>query len=169
MYASGSTRLKMVDSLLLEASDLYESSQNSAHDPAPTSVPTSHSHSRFAPPKTDKEVQRARDSRIPDKTRQDTKFCVNVWKAWRAYRQETAKQQIPSIETMTTTEMNNWLSHFALEVRKKNGQENPPNSLHHICAGLQRHLCENGKQIDLFSGPDFSPFQATLDGEMKRL
>ena len=46
----------------------------------------------------------------------------------------------------------------------------PPQWLHHISAGLQRHLRENGKQIDLFSGPDLSPFKATtLDGEMKRL
>ena len=105
-----------VDSLLLEASDLYKSSQNSAHDPAPMSVPTSHSH--FAPPKTDEEVEQVRDSRIPDKTQQDTKFCVSVWKAWRA-EQQIQKQQ----------KWNNWLSRFPLQVRKKNGQESPENHI----------------------------------------
>ena len=32
-----------------------------------------------------------------------------------------------------------------------------------------RHLRIIGRTIDLFKDPDFSKFQATLDGEMKRL
>ena len=54
-------------------------------------------------------------------------------------------------------------------VRKQNNLEYPPNSLHHIFAGLQRHIREEGRQINLLSGTEFAPFQATLDGEMKRL
>ena len=50
-----------------------------------------------------------------------------------------------------------------------NGSEYPPNSLHHICAGLLRHLRMSGRDIDLFKDTAFAPFQATLDGEMKHL
>ena len=130
---------------------------------------TSSSHTRFAPPTTEEEIQRARKERIPHKTRQDTKFCTKVWEAWREEREKTTKQNTPSLEEMNNTDINNWLSHFALEVRKQNGSEYPPNTLYHICAGLQRHLRGQGKQVDLLHGAEFASFQASLDGEMKRL
>ena len=47
--------------------------------------------------------------------------------------------------------------------------ECPPNSLHCICAGLQGHIQEEGRQINVLSGTEFAPYQATLDGEMKTL
>ena len=49
------------------------------------------------------------------------------------------------------------------------GTEYPPNTLHHIVAGLQRHLRFKGNMVDLFKDRQFAPFQASLDGEMKRL
>ena len=70
---------------------------------------------------------------------------------------------------MNDTELNTWLSSFALEVRKQNSLEYLTNSLHHIFVGLQRHIREEGRQINLLSGTEFAQFQATLDGEMKRL
>ena len=54
-------------------------------------------------------------------------------------------------------------------MRKVDGTEYPPNSIHHIVAGLQRYLRLEGRHVDLFKDPQFSPFRATLDGEMKRL
>ena len=66
-------------------------------------------------------------------------------------------------------QLTHWLSHFTLEVRKRDGSEYPPNSLHHICAGIQRHLRGNGRIVDLFTDTDFSLFQGTLDRETKRL
>ena len=100
---------------------------------------------------------------------QDTKFCENVWKAWTSERAKTTQQTTPALEQMNNTQLNIWLSSFALEVCKQNGLEYPPNILHHIFAGLQRYLCGHGRHVDLFSGTEFAPFQATLDGEMKRL
>ena len=46
----------------------------------------------------------------------------------------------------------------------------PPASLHHITAGLIRHLKWNGRpQVDLFHDCDFHDFRASLNTEMKRL
>ena len=57
-----------------------------------------------------------------------------------------------------------------MEVRKKNGEEFPPNSLHHIVSGIQRHLRFNGKPaIDFFNDPTFAEFKLNLDAEMKHL
>ena len=65
-----------LDSVLIAASNEYECSQSPP--PASVSAPaqTSSSHTRFVPPTTEEEIQRARKERIPQKTRQDTKFCT---------------------------------------------------------------------------------------------
>ena len=49
--------------------------------------------------------------------------------------------------------------------------EYPPNTPHHILAGLPRHLHFKGRMFALFNlkDPDFSPFRASLAGETKQL
>ena len=57
-----------------------------------------------------------------------------------------------------------------MEIRKKNGDEFPPNTLHHIVSGLQRHLHLSGQpELDFFKNPEFAEFRCDLDAEMKRL
>ena len=75
-----------LDSVLIAASDEYECSQSPPPASASAPAQTSSSHTRFAPPTTEVEIQRARKERIPQKTRQDTKFCTKVWEAWREER-----------------------------------------------------------------------------------
>ena len=66
--------------------------------------------------------------------------------------------------------MNFWLPRFVLEIRKKNGEPYPPNSLYQIVCGLQRQLCEHGRaDIKLFENPTLYDFRSTLDSEMKCL
>ena len=77
---------------------------------------------------------------------------------------------IPPLSQQNTSDLQHWLTRFILEVRKKNGHEFPPNSLHHICCGIMRHLRLNGKpSIDSFADSQFSDFKTSLDSEMKRL
>ena len=48
--------------------------------------------------------------------------------------------------------------------------EFPPNTLYHICCGIQRYLRGNGRpHIDFFSDLDFSEFKCSLDAKVKRL
>ncbi len=55
-------------------------------------------------------------------------------------------------------------------MRKKDGAEFPPNTLHHIVCGLMRHLRWNGHpKIVFFADHDFADFKKSLDAEMKRL
>ena len=59
---------------------------------------------------------------------------------------------------------------FVLEVRKKEGAEFPPNTLHHICCGIMRYMRNNGNPgLDIFRDKEFAEFRAVLDSEMKRL
>ena len=141
--------------------------------PPPPSRPTTSSSlwCRFAPAKTDTDIEEARRSGIPKKTLEDTRYCLNLWKEWITYRQQTTSDTIiTEIKNMTNHQLQHWLTQFVLEVRKKDGCVYPPDSLHHICAGLIGYIRWNGKpEIDIFKNSQFANFRATLDGEMKRL
>ena len=67
------------------------------------------------------------------------KYCIGIWNEWRCYREVNSGTLIPAIDELDLPILASHLSNFILEVRKKNGDEFPPNSLHHI-SGLQRHL-----------------------------
>ena len=89
---------------------------------------------------------------------------------WRYYREISSGTVIPAIDELDLPILASHLSNFILEVRKKNGDEFPPNSLHHIISGLQRHLRFNGKPaVDFFNDTAFADFRMNLDAEMKRL
>ena len=70
---------------------------------------------------------------------------------------------------MTLQELDKRLCNVLFEVRKKNGEEFPPKTLHHLISGIQSHLRMNGKNIDLFKDPEFTDMRVCLDSEMKRL
>ena len=64
------------------------------------------------------------------------------------------------------------LSTVFLEVRKKTGEEFPPNttSSFHIVSGIQRHVRMNGKPaINFFKDSELAHFRIDLDAEMKHL
>ena len=127
-----------IDDLLLVASDQFESRKSPTPlrlRATPPTVPE-----RFAPPKTDDEIARARLAGIPQSTQKDTKYCINTWEEWRKYRQEVSNTHIPPLTTMHVSEISHWLTRFILEARKKSGDPYPPNTLHHIVVGIMRHL-----------------------------
>ena len=153
-----------MDHYLLQASELYEAES--------TSKINSIQMPRFAVPKTEEEVKQARQARIPKKTQIDTRYCIRIWKSWSEHRNSVEKNELvpEDITTLDCEQLQYWLSRFVLEVRKKSSSEYPPNTLHHICCGLLRHLRENGRpEIDIFKDSNIADFRATLDGETKRL
>ena len=109
----------------------------------------------FASPKTDEEVTRARSDGIPLNTQKDTKYCFGLWETWRVNRMEITNEIIPQLSEQGIGEIQHWL---ILEVRGKNGDEFPPNTLHHICFDRM----ENHQST-------FFLIRASLDSEMKRL
>ena len=154
-----------LDSILLEASDQFEHSCLTNVDETGTST-----GQRFATPKSDEEAEKARKARIPKKTQADTRYCMEIWNKWSSYRNSIVDNEhiIEDITSLDNSTLQYWMSRFVLEIRKKNGY--PPNTLHHICCGILRHLRESGRvEIDFFKDVAFAEFRATLDGEMKRL
>ncbi len=125
------------DQLFSELSQQFEeSSTNPAtHSsstpllPEPTSStplliePTSASYTRpkekkrmFAAVKTDKEVQLARATGIPQTTLRDTKYCIGLWEAWRKYRESENGDTIQPIGELSRKDLEHWLTRVILEV-----------------------------------------------------
>ena len=126
--------------------------------------------SRFGTPKTEGEILLARRESVPKRTRQDTAYCIRLWNEWSKYRCETSEVHIPLLMEMDAYSLQYWMTRFILEVRKQNGDEYPPNTLHHLVCGIMRFLRQNGKpQLDFFKDDTFADFRSSLDGEMKRL
>ena len=127
----------------------------------------------FASPKTKEEVDKAQRESIPKKTQDDTAYYVRLWSSWSEYRATTTGIPVPSLAVLSTTtkDLQYWLIHFIYEVRKKNGSEYPPNTLHHIISGIMRHIHHDcGKpEVDFFNDAGFSEFRSSLYAEMKRL
>ena len=75
----------------------------------------------------------------------------------------------PPPHICTVKQLNEWLCNFVLEIRRKDGNEYPPNTLYSVCCGILRHVRSYLPEINFFNQPDFDAFRRTLDGEMKRL
>ena len=124
--------------------------------------------SRFAPPKTNTEIKETiRDSK-PKAMQQDTNYCLHLWDEWQVHRENTSYVNIPFLLQMADSELSHWLARFILEVRN-NGDLYPPNTIHHIVAGLQWHLRWSGRPVELFKDQQLFEFQSALDAEMKRI
>ena len=65
-----------LESILLEASNQFEYSGLPSTNEENISAGQLQ---RFATPKSDEEVERARKARIPKKTQADTRYCVEIW------------------------------------------------------------------------------------------
>ena len=178
-----------LDSLLLACSQQYDNQQEFMQDAkrprldmssssTQSLVPTTSSGActksknlrSFAPPKSEDDIAKAKRNAIPNKTHEDTRYCISIWNDWCKHCSVDLGEAISPIEDLSIDELANLLRRFIFEVRKQDGSEFPPNSLHHIVSGIQRYIQWNGKPaIDLFKDGEFAEFCVCLDSEMKRL
>jgi len=72
---------------------------------------------------------------VPKKTKADMEYCMHIWDAWRKERisnDEAGSKADKKITPITQMDKEVMLTLFVLEVRKQNGTEYPPNTLHHM-------------------------------------
>ena len=128
---------------------------------------------RHAPPKCDEEVVKSRSVAVPQKTKQDTQWCLRLWKDWSISRNYNCQGQKVLLEDQLASSSRQYISYsierFVLEVRNKHGEEYSPTTLHHIVCGILRHIRSVQPCMDFFTEKEFAEFRKTLDGEMKRL
>ena len=101
-----------IDSFLLSALDAYEHEYVTAPaqpieqshplsavtSPTPNSKPST--FRPFAAPVLDEDVVKARVESVPKKTREDTKYCVNLWEEWCNHRLQHTTATIPLLLEM---------------------------------------------------------------------
>ncbi len=127
---------------------------------------------RFSAPKSDGEVQAARQSAVPKNTAKNTSWSVNVWRQWRTQRMQIRGSTLdcpPHLLICNVHELDYWLSRFVLEARRTDGQPYPPQTLYGLVCSLMRYVRELRPHINFYKDPEFAGFQKTMDGEMKRL
>ena len=115
-----------------------------------TTTQTTATFSRiYSSPKSTEAVNAAKSGSIPAKTKEQTEWAVRTWKEWALCRNSrllSGEQPFsPTFTELSVPEMNFWLSKFVLEVRKKNGEPYPPNTLYQLICGLQCQLREHGR------------------------
>ena len=117
-----------------------------------------------------------RKSAVPLKTKQNTMWADNLWRAWVRARKragflgDESKILLCDNFVMSRESLSFWLPKFVMEVRKETGDDYPPNSEYNICCGLERNLRLNDREdVNIFVDSDFSKFRQVLDGRMKLL
>ena len=128
---------------------------------------------RFGPLTTQEGIQCIQKSAVPLNTQKNTAWATTVWIDWTEYRKGEANtsEEYPSplIHRMSKEELGKWLPHFVLEIRNKNGDPYPPNTLYQLCCGLLRQIRTTNPSWNIFEEPAFTDFQKCLDGVMKKL
>ena len=134
---------------------------------------------RFGAIGNESDLSKVREERVPTQTRANTKWAVSVWVAWAENRNSKYNisvsefDQVPiQLNDVRAEELNFWMSYFYLEVRKRNGEKYPPNTLYQLACGLLRHLRDDCGRYDLNildeHNPNFVSSWQVLDGIMKK-
>ena len=146
-----------LDSLLLQCSNIFEQDVEQPAAKCPRQdfgssttalVPATNVNSRkFVLPKTEeKNILQAKHRAIPATTLKDTKYCVAIWNEWCSHRLTNYGDAIPPLNP---SELASNSSSFIFEVRKKDGSEFLPDTLHHIVSEIQRFLRCNGSPASI--------------------
>ena len=112
---------------------------------------------------------------ISPNTDQSNTKALSTFEAWQNERNKHfgPEEQCPdSLLTEGDIEaLSYWLSRFVLEVRKGDGTEYPPKSLHYLLCGLQRIIRIHHPVINVFdkSKKDLAIFRKIRDSEYHRL
>ena len=104
-------------------------------------------------------------------TRKNTNWTVSTFNDWRNTRMQRTQCIIPELLNFTIADVNQWLSKYVIETRKKDGDPYPPRTLYMLCGGLLRFLRENGVHLDFLDERDskFYEFRRALSARMTEL
>ncbi|CAB4002217.1 Hypothetical predicted protein, partial [Paramuricea clavata] len=105
----------------------------------------------------DYELEKLKETCIPNNTRINMNWAVRTWKEWaeKSKLQDGAVLAQGQLYTLVNTdivelndeELNYWMSKMVVEVRKNKdvGDFYPPNMLYQLCCGLLRWIRDSGR------------------------
>jgi len=108
---------------------------------------------------------------IPKTAQKQTQWCTSVWKEWAVYRQTVVIEQseathklLVNIDEISKDDLQYWLVKFVAEVKRKDENHYPPDTIYQICCGFGQALRVAGRNdVDIFDAPEFTRFKDTLD------
>ncbi|CAC5376001.1 unnamed protein product [Mytilus coruscus] len=104
-------------------------------------------------------------------TRKNTNWSIESFNDLRGERMMKTNCAIPELLNFTAMDINQWLSKFAIETRRKDGKPYPPRTLYILCVGFLRCLRENGVNLNFLDERDsrFYEFRRALSARMIEL
>ena len=80
----------------------------------------------------------------------DTNYCIRLWDQWSSHRATSCRDSIASLKATSLKELALHMSNFIFELRKKDGSEFSPNTVHHIVGGIQHFVrWNNNPTVDM--------------------
>lgn len=124
---------------------------------------------------SDKEIEKAKAMSIPKGTQCRNTWAINLYEVWSASRvigkDDNNDMILPrsrnDLQTTPVRDINYWLGKFIYEVRKKNGDYYPRDTLVCLTAGLNHNISQT-RSINLFKDDEFQDFRSLLDMACRR-
>ena len=80
---------------------------------------------RFGPPLSEDDIDTIKQSFESKNTRKNTNWSMTTFQEWRKHRMEITGAFIPFLIEMNEINMNEWMTRFVLETRRKDGAPYP--------------------------------------------
>ncbi|XP_038068807.1 zinc finger MYM-type protein 2-like isoform X3 [Patiria miniata] len=141
----------------------------------PTALANVANTKRFKEPKADSDLLDFGRRRFAESTERKIRWAVDLFRDWQMCRNQKAVSDVSlnispinvDLNFMTKDEVNYSLARFICEVKKKNGDDYPGETLHELVISIQLYFDLRGKSYKFLSDPDFLQLRNTLDGLMK--
>ena len=113
---------------------------------------------------SDEDMKRLSDKASNVNTKWSTKNWLSTFTAWASVRGKNPKLEEYVVDK---SEMDNVLSFFFGELRKKNGKDYEPDSLGVMQASIQWYLSEKKCGVNILSDVEFEGSRSVLEGKAK--
>ncbi|KAK3100092.1 hypothetical protein FSP39_014603 [Pinctada imbricata] len=114
---------------------------------------------------TDEQIKKFEEAHQSDSTKLNTKWVVKLFQDWHVNEYQICMD----FETISENDLSWKLRKFYCEAKSKTGENYHKNSLKNIRAGLNRHLSDIGRKIDIVRGIEFKSANKVLDGMLKEM
>ena len=157
------SQIPRTETLQVELSDELQRQHSVPDENIPLPTPVELEESRF-PVVSSEEITEINESAASKNTKRTTQTWLTVWRKWCAARNIDDK-----IECFSPQALDEILTKFYAEVRKKDGSEYEPDSLRVMQASLDRYLRQKNYPDSIISGREFRKSQETLNSKAKVL
>ena len=157
------SQIPRTETLQVELFDKVQRQRSVPDENVPLPTPLGLGESRF-PVVSSEEITEINESAASKNTKRTTQTWLTVWMKWCK-----ARNIDDEIESFTPQALDEILTKFYAEVRKRDGSEYVPNSLRVMQASIDRYLRQKNYPDSIISGRQFKKSQETLNLKAKSL